>query len=227
MSKKVIWTAVLGSACVFGIVGIKHMQAEVGETISTMKAVGELKGTLSQDAGFLFLLADASSEEPHFKGEGGGGGKFHERRQGRFPFMKGPMGEDFRKMMGGNIGRLMVLRSEIDLTDDQRQDMKKIFKNNRPEIQEKIGGLVEARMALVDQVLADAATDEEIKASAEKLGDAIGEMALLARNLKGEAKKVLTEEQQTKIRAVIDENRSVRREFHEKVKQEKIQEADE
>ncbi|MEZ6045933.1 MAG: Spy/CpxP family protein refolding chaperone [Planctomycetaceae bacterium] len=216
MSKRIVWTAILGCACVLGIVGLKKMQAEVGETISTVNAVSELQGTLAQDAGFALFLAGNGSEEILFKGEGGGG-KVRERLQERFPFLNGPLREDFRKMMAGNIGRWMVLRSEVDLSDDQRQELKKIVKNNRPEIKSKVGSLVEARMALVDQVLAENATDEEIKAAADKLGAAIGEAAILARDLKGEAKEVLTEDQQTKIRSVIDQNRSERKKFHEKI----------
>ncbi|MCA9038784.1 MAG: Spy/CpxP family protein refolding chaperone [Planctomycetaceae bacterium] len=216
MSKRLIWTAVLGSACVLGFAGIKHMQAEVGETISTVNAVTELQGTLAQDSSFVLMLAENGSEDILFKGEGAGG-RVRERLQERFPFLNGPLRDDFRKMMSGNIGRWMVLRSEVDLSDDQRQELKKIVKNNRPEIKSKIGALVEARMALVDQVLAEAATDEEIKAAADKLGDAIGNAAILARDLKGDVKEVLSEEQQTKIRSVIDQNRAERKKFHEKI----------
>ncbi|MAT15120.1 MAG: hypothetical protein CMJ46_07600 [Planctomyces sp.] len=217
MSKRIIWTAVLGTACVIGFAGFNHMRAEVGETVETVQALGELQGTFTQDAGLLLLLADAGDQDIQYKGEGEGGG-IRGRLRGRFPFMNGPMAEDFRKMMAGNIGRLMVLRSEVDLTDEQRQELKSIVKNNRPEIKDKVLTLAEARMALVDQVLADNATDDEIKAAADRMGDAIGEAAILARELKGEVKEVLTEEQQTKIRKVIDENRANRREFQDKVK---------
>jgi len=99
----------------------------------------------------------------------------------------------------GQIGRFMTLRSELDLTDAQKAQIKTLLQSHKTEIVAAIKPLVEKRRALRDAVLATPSDEKTIRAASDDLGHAIGDAAVLASKLKQEAAGILTDDQVQKI----------------------------
>jgi Spy/CpxP family protein refolding chaperone len=99
----------------------------------------------------------------------------------------------------GQIGRLMVLRSELEITTEQRAEIRDTVKAYRPQIAQVAKPIVERRRALRQAVLSDTPNEETIRAAAEELGKAIGDAAVLASKVCGNVRGMLTEEQIHKI----------------------------
>ena len=104
-----------------------------------------------------------------------------------------------RMFVQGQIGRMMTLRSELDVTDEQRDAIKKIVVSHRSEIVAVAKPIVDKRRELRDATLAKDSNDEAIRTAANDLGKAIGDAAVLASKVKGEVSKVLTPDQMHKI----------------------------
>jgi Spy/CpxP family protein refolding chaperone len=107
--------------------------------------------------------------------------------------------EAFHSFIHGEIGRLMTLHSELDLTSDQREQLHSIVKNHKSEIVAIAKPIVEEKRALRDATVAKEPNEAAIRSAADKLGKSIGDAAVLASKLKGEAAKVLTPDQVKKI----------------------------
>ena len=114
---------------------------------------------------------------------------------GRARLMHSAIGRFFT----GQIGRLMVLRSELNVTDEQRDQIRDIVKGHRTEIVPVAQKVVEKRRALRTAVLAANPDEKAIRAAADDLGKAIGDAAVLASKVAGEVKPVLTQEQRDRI----------------------------
>jgi Spy/CpxP family protein refolding chaperone len=106
-----------------------------------------------------------------------------------------------RMFIQGQLGRLMTLRSELDVTSEQRGAIKKIVQSHRPEIVTVAKPIVEQRRALRDATLAKETNEAAIRAAANDLGKAIGDAAVLASKVKDEVGHVLTPEQMHKVEA--------------------------
>jgi Spy/CpxP family protein refolding chaperone len=123
-----------------------------------------------------------------------------------------PHGEEamrpLRSFIQGQIGRLMTLRSELDVTAEQRDAIRKIVENHRSEIVAVAKPIVEKKRALRDATLAKEPSDTAIRSAANDLGKAIGDAAVLASKVKGEVAKVLTPEQIQKVEAFRDQSDS-------------------
>jgi Spy/CpxP family protein refolding chaperone len=107
--------------------------------------------------------------------------------------------EAFHNFIHGEIGRLMTLHSELDLSADQREQLHAIVKNHKSEIVAVAKPIVEEKRALRDATVAKEPNEAAIRSAADKLGKSIGDAAVLASKLKGEAAKVLTSDQVKKI----------------------------
>lgn len=153
----------------------------------------------------------------------GPGGPFGMRGPGG-PFgMRGhgPHGKpdpEIKKLMMGNMGRMMALRAEIDLTEEQRETLRELMKERCPQMHEKMGDVMEARKELMGQITLGEATEESISSSASKIADAIAAAALQAKSVRDEAMAVFTEDQQSLIQEVLVKNMAARKEIHEKMK---------
>lgn len=127
-------------------------------------------------------------------------------------FAKGPLG----RMISGNLGRLMVLRSEVNLTDAQREKIKAVVVAHKPEILAEAKAVVEKRSALRNAVLTETPDEKAIRKAAEELGREIGNAAVLAAKVKGEVAPMLTDEQKALIKTCIaDCDKAVGRFFEE------------
>ncbi len=109
------------------------------------------------------------------------------------------------KLISGNIGRAMVLRSELDVTDEQRAKVREVLKSHKDEI----GGLltkgIEQRRALRDATSTDDPDEEAIRAAADQLGKTIGEAAVLKAKIRSELRPHFTDEQVKRVEEFMNE----------------------
>lgn len=108
-------------------------------------------------------------------------------------------GHPLRMFLQGQVGRLMTLRSELDVTPEQRAAIQKIVVEHKSEIATVAKPIVANRRALRDATLAKDTNEAAIRTAANDLGKSIGDAAVLASKLKGEASKVLSPDQMKKI----------------------------
>jgi Spy/CpxP family protein refolding chaperone len=107
------------------------------------------------------------------------------------------------RMVTGNFGRLMVLRSEVNLTDEQRDKVKGVVKAHKSEILTEAKAVAEHRRALRNAVLTEKPDEAAIRKAAEDLGREIGNAAVLAAKIKGEVAPVLTGRQKELVKQCI------------------------
>ena len=102
----------------------------------------------------------------------------------------------------GQIGRWMVLRSELKLSPEQKQQLRTTLISHKKAIAQTVESVVVKRQALRDAVLAEK-DEETIRAAASDLGKAIGDAAVKASRLHHELKTKLhlTKEQVAKLKA--------------------------
>lgn len=104
------------------------------------------------------------------------------------------------RLIMGNIGRFLVLRSELNISAEQRKKIAAEIKSHKDEIRPVAKEIFEKRMALRDAVLNKAGDRQAIMAAANDLGKAIGDAAVLASKVIAKVKPVLTFEQQERIK---------------------------
>jgi Spy/CpxP family protein refolding chaperone len=119
------------------------------------------------------------------------------------------------RLIMGRIGRAMVLRSELNLTDAQRQAAKAVIQANRADLKAAVVPVIEKRRALRDAVLSDANDEKAIRAAADGLGKALGDAAVEINKVKAElkAKAGLTPGQLRKIEEFREQNDAAVDEF--------------
>ncbi|MBI4961673.1 MAG: Spy/CpxP family protein refolding chaperone [Desulfomonile tiedjei] len=110
------------------------------------------------------------------------------------------------RLITGNIGRFLVLRSELNVTPEQRAKIAATVKSHRDEIRPVAKSILEKRSALREAVLATTKNDEAIRKAANDLGKAIGDASVLASKVIGEARTALTPEQIERIHKFRAEN---------------------
>ena len=109
------------------------------------------------------------------------------------------------RLISGSIGRLMVLRSDLALSNAQRMQVRELLMQHRAEIATTVMSVRDCRIELRDTVLRGDADEATIKAAADKLGAAIGEAAVKAAKLRNAVAPILTEAQQTRVREFLAE----------------------
>jgi Spy/CpxP family protein refolding chaperone len=125
---------------------------------------------------------------------------------------KGPLG----RMITGNIGRLMVLRSELNVTDQQREKIKAVVVAHKSEILAEAKAIVQKRRALRHAVLTERPDEAAIRKGADELGHEIGNAAVLAAKIKDQVAPLLSGEQKELVKKCIaDCEKSVDRFFEE------------
>jgi Spy/CpxP family protein refolding chaperone len=103
------------------------------------------------------------------------------------------------RLISGHIGRWMVLRSVLNLTDEQKAKLKEAVKPHKAEIAKAAKGVWEKRTALVGAVLAEQPDEQAIRHAADELGKAIGDAAVLASKVVGDVRPVLTSKQREQL----------------------------
>jgi Spy/CpxP family protein refolding chaperone len=104
------------------------------------------------------------------------------------------------RIISGNLGRLLVLRSEMNVTPEQRAEVRGVLVSYRSQIAATVKSVREKHLVLRDAVLADQPDEDKIRAAASDLGDALGDAAVKAAKLRGELAPIMTDEQRELIR---------------------------
>ncbi|MFZ5830174.1 MAG: Spy/CpxP family protein refolding chaperone [Planctomycetota bacterium] len=120
------------------------------------------------------------------------------------------------KLVSGHIGRLLVLRSELNLTDEQRNKMREAVMSHKGEIAQAAKTVWEKRVALRSAVLSNQTDEAAIRQAADELGKAAGDAAVLAARVAAEVRPVLTSDQQEKIGECIAQCQAATEAFFEK-----------
>jgi len=95
----------------------------------------------------------------------------------------------------GQAGRMLTLKSEMNLTDAQRQQIRSVLESHRSEIAAAAKELVTRHRVVQTQVLADKPDEQAIRSATTELGKAIGDAAVLAARIRGELAPILTDPQ--------------------------------
>lgn len=110
------------------------------------------------------------------------------------------------KHVSGTIGRLLVLRSELDVTAEQRTRIRATLLEYRPDIVEVAQGVVQKRRALDETVRAEEVDEKAIRAAAAEFGAVLGDAAIVRAKIVGELRGVLSEKQLEAIKAFHEEH---------------------
>jgi Spy/CpxP family protein refolding chaperone len=106
-----------------------------------------------------------------------------------------------RMLFSGQVGRLLTLRSELNLSDEQKSQIHDILKSHRVEIANALKPVVAKRQALRDLIAAPNTDEPAIRSAADDLGKSIGDAAIVGTKVRAELWKVLTPDQQDKVTA--------------------------
>ncbi|MFG0247403.1 MAG: Spy/CpxP family protein refolding chaperone [Phycisphaeraceae bacterium JB051] len=99
------------------------------------------------------------------------------------------------RLIQGQIGRLMTLRAQLNLSDEQRSEIRSIVQTQQPQISKLLNQLVEQRRSLRDQAMMPTPDEQAIQKTAEQMSKTITEAAILGGNLRQQIMDVLTAEQ--------------------------------
>lgn len=122
------------------------------------------------------------------------------------PESAAPIREALAKLVTGHIGRLLVLRSELNVTTDQKAQIREVVVGYKDRIAPVVKSLKEKRRALRDAVRAETPDEMTIRNAADELGKAIGEAAVLASAVVGQTREFMTDEQRSRIQQFIQAN---------------------
>lgn len=109
---------------------------------------------------------------------------------------------DFGHHVFGRIARA------LDLTDDQKSQVKAILKTHASEIETQMKASAAARRAVHDAVLAQPMDEVAIRAAAQRLGQVHADGAVLFARIRTEIQPILTDDQLAKIQKLRERMRS-------------------
>lgn len=111
----------------------------------------------------------------------------------------------------GHHGSPMRALSQIDnLSDEQRDQIKALIKEQRDTMRGKKDSMRESRQALRD-AMQSGASKEELQALAEKQGDQVTAMIMARAQMRDRINAILTEEQRTELQKMQQERMKERR----------------
>lgn len=126
---------------------------------------------------------------------------------GPFCAMRGPLaGTPLGRTISGCIGRVITLRSDLNVSDEQRQQIHDVLRSHHSEIASTAKSVRDKRVALRDLARSDNADQAQIQAAADALGQAVSEAAVKAVKLGGEIAPLLNQEQRAAIDKFLTEN---------------------
>ena len=102
-------------------------------------------------------------------------------------------------------GRVLVLRSELDVTAEQRAQIRATVLEHAPDLVETAQGVVQEWRTLGDAVLAEEIDEKAIRKSAAEFGATIGDAAIARAKLVRQLRGVLNDEQIAAIKAFREE----------------------
>ncbi|MCX5659168.1 MAG: Spy/CpxP family protein refolding chaperone [Planctomycetota bacterium] len=115
--------------------------------------------------------------------------------------LEGMEGRPLHRFIVGQVGRLMVLKSDMNVTDEQRAKIRAIVESHKGQIAPAAKDLATRGRALREAVIADKTDERAIRAAAGEMGRSIGEAAVLAAAIRAEVRPLLTDEQRKALDA--------------------------
>ena len=113
------------------------------------------------------------------------------------------------RLITGSVGRFLVMRSELNLTEDQRSQIREVLVSHRTQIAETVKSVHGKRSALRDAVL-QGQSEDQIRAAAGELGSSIAEASVKAAKLRNQIAPILTDPQRKLIAEFIaDQDQAV------------------
>ncbi|HXO19536.1 MAG TPA: Spy/CpxP family protein refolding chaperone [Thermoanaerobaculia bacterium] len=110
---------------------------------------------------------------------------------------------------GQHGGFLKHIAAKLDLTADQTTTIQGIFANHKADLTAQGTALMNARTALFDAIHADAVNEDAIRAAAQNVGKAEADLAVTRAKIHEEVSQVLTPDQQTKAKALLQKARTM------------------
>lgn len=110
------------------------------------------------------------------------------------------------RLISGDIGRLMTLRSDANVTEEQRQKVRAVLTSHKAEIGAVAKDLVAKRRTLREAVRAETRDEAAIHKAGEDLGRSIGNAAVLGSKVRGELKPVFTDQQVELFKKFVGEH---------------------
>lgn len=99
------------------------------------------------------------------------------------------------KLIRSQIARTIVLRDKLDLSAEQRTELRGIVSAHKAEVKPLAAEVVTHKRALRDAVMAEQPDEAAIRREAAALGETMGDIAVAMAGIVGEARTVLTPEQ--------------------------------
>lgn len=117
-----------------------------------------------------------------------------------------PLGRLFQ----GQVGRMLTLRSQLNLSDEQRDQIRQIIADHKPELAKAAKQIVTQRRAIRDAVIRPDHSEADIRKAAENISQTITQTALLAGQIREKVFAVLTVQQVQLIeKAMLDRQQAV------------------
>jgi len=121
--------------------------------------------------------------------------------------LKGPLANTpLGRTIAGCFGRVITLRSDLNVTAEQRQQIREVILSHRSEIAATAKSVRDQRVALRDLVRSDQANETQIRAAADALGQAVSDAAVKVVALRGEIAPLLNDAQRATIDKFLMEN---------------------
>ncbi len=107
----------------------------------------------------------------------------------------GPFDGSLKRLIIGQVGRILVLKSQLDVTDEQKKKTAGIIGSRLGEIIPVAQDVIGKRRALRQAVMEENPDEKEIRSAAEALGKSIGDASVLTSRIVAEARPIFTSRQ--------------------------------
>ncbi|QDU60528.1 hypothetical protein Pan216_13700 [Planctomycetes bacterium Pan216] len=121
--------------------------------------------------------------------------------------------QQVREFVMGRVGRALLLRSEIDLTPEQRGAIANVLNDDRQTRLRRMETLIVEARKLREAVLAEAPDDQAIRKAADRVGTALGDAGVEWSQVARKVRPILKPEQREKIEAFRAKNEKATDEF--------------
>lgn len=108
---------------------------------------------------------------------------------------------------GGSFAQLRQQIAQLNLTEEQKEQIRTVFKDNRDALRAAHQAVREARQAIYKIALEDG-SEEAIRNAAGELADKVAEEAILMAKVRGSLREVLTDEQKQQLETLKEKPRS-------------------
>jgi len=119
---------------------------------------------------------------------------------GALSLNEGLFNGSLKRLIVGHVGRLLVLKSQLDVTEEQKMKAGAIVKRHLNEIVPAVKSVLEKRQALRQAVMKEKPNEKEIRAAAESLGKTMADASVLASKIVFEARPVFTDQQEKLVK---------------------------